>query len=201
MNQIAPINPRSAEFDVDPLFLDRWSPRAFSGEALSEADLLTILEAAHWAPSAFNAQPWRFIYALPGTPAWDRLFGLLVEFNQSWAKSAGALVFIVSRTHGTPPGGGEESPIYSHSFDAGAAWGQLALQARLSGFYAHAMTGLHFDQAPQVLGLGAGYRLEAAVAIGRLGDTAALPEGLRDREVPSPRRPLSEVVFEGSLGA
>ena len=69
MNQIAPINPRSAEFDVDPLFLDRWSPRAFSGEALSEADLLTILVAAHWAPSAFNAQPWRFIYALPGTPA------------------------------------------------------------------------------------------------------------------------------------
>lgn len=196
MNQIAPINPRAAEYEIDPLFLDRWSPRAFSGEPLTETELLTILEAGHWAPSAFNAQPWRFVYALKGTAAWDRLLGLLNEFNQAWAKSAGALVFIVSKTHAEA-----EKPIYSHSFDAGAAWGQLALQARLSGFYSHAMTGIHFDQAPVTLGLGEGYRVEAAVAIGRLGDKEQLPEGLRGRETPSPRRPLAEVAFNGRLEA
>ncbi len=196
MNQITPIN-RTSEHDVDPLFLERWSPRAFDGQPLTEAEILKILEAAHWAPSAFNAQPWRFVYALKGTPEFDKLLGLLVEFNQSWAKDAGALVFIVSKLeHGE---GDKAQPLYSHSFDAGAAWGLMSLQARLSGFYAHGMTGLRFDALSEALGLPDGYRVEAATAIGRGGDASVLPEVLRAREVPSTRKPLAEVAFKGSL--
>lgn len=196
MNQITPIN-RTSEHDVDPLFLERWSPRAFDGQPLTEAEILKILEAAHWAPSAFNAQPWRFVYALKGTPEFDKLLGLLVEFNQSWAKDAGALVFIVSKLeHGE---GDKAQPLYSHSFDAGAAWGLMSLQARLSGFYAHGMTGLRFDALNEALGLPEGYRVEAATAIGRGGDASVLPEVLRAREVPSTRKPLAEVAFKGSL--
>lgn len=201
MNQITPIPSRSSEHAVDPLFLHRWSPRAYDGKPLTEQEILTILEAASWAPSAFNAQPWRFVYALKGTPEFDRLLGLLVAFNQSWAKDAGALVFIVSKTHGTPPGATEEFPIYSHSFDAGAAWGLMSLQAQLLGLHAHGMTGLDFDKAPEVLGLPAGYRVEAAAAIGAIGDKANLPEALREREVPSDRRPISETAFKGAFAA
>ena len=196
MNQITPIN-RTSEHDIDPLFLERWSPRAFDGQPLSEAEILRILEAAHWAPSAFNAQPWRFVYALKGTAEFDRLLDLLVEFNQSWAKDAGALVFIISKIeHGE---GDKAQPLYSHSFDAGAAWGLMSLQARLSGFYAHGMTGLKFDALNAALGVPEGYRVEAAAAIGRGADASTLPEGLRAREVPSTRKPLAEVAFKGSL--
>lgn len=198
MNQITPID-RASEHDVHSLFLERWSPRAFDGQALTEAELLKILEAAHWAPSAYNFQPWRFVYALKGTPEFDRLLELLVPFNQSWAKDAGALVFIISKTHSLAPGAEAETPLYSHSFDAGAAWGQLALQARLSGFYAHGMTGLQFDKLSEGLGVPEGYRVEAAAAIGRIADPSVLPEGLRGGEVPSKRKPLAEVAFKGKL--
>jgi len=78
-------NGRTAAYPIDPLFLERWSPRAFTGEAMTETDLMTILEAARWAPSSYNSQPWRFIYGRRGTPAWDRIFALLNPFNQSWA--------------------------------------------------------------------------------------------------------------------
>lgn len=201
MNQITAIPARQSEFDVDPLFLGRWSPRAFAETPVSEAELLTVLEAAHWAPSAFNAQPWRFIYARRGDAHWDKLLEVLVDFNRGWAQHAGALVVIVSKTHNSPEDGSAPAPIYSHSFDAGAAWGQLSLQARLLGLYAHGMTGLNFDKAPELLGIPEGYRIEAAVALGHIGDKASLPDFLRDREVPSPRRPLAEVAFAGTLVA
>lgn len=201
MNQITRPTERSSEFPIDPLFIDRWSPRSFDGTPLTEDQILTILEAASWAPSAYNAQPWRFVYALKGTPEFDRLLGLLVEFNQSWAKDAGALVFIISRTHFDARDGAEAQPIYSHSFDAGAAWGQLALQAHLLGLHAHGMTGLDFDRIPAALGLPEGYRVEAAAAIGTRAAADRLPEPLRAREAPSTRKPLSEVAFRGSFAA
>lgn len=200
MNQITALSTRSTSQDVDQMFLERWSPRSFDGMPLDESQLLTILEAARWAPSAYNAQPWRFVYALKGTPEFDRLLGVLLEFNQSWAKDAGALVFIVSRTHFDATEGAEPKPIYSHSFDAGAAWGYLALQAHLLGLHAHGMTGIDFARAPEALGLPEGYRVEAAAAIGRRADAERLPEALRAREVPSTRRPLAETAFRGTFG-
>lgn len=201
MNEMTTFNPRSATHGVDPLFLDRWSPRAFTGEAVTGTDLLTILEAAHWAPSALNAQPWRFVYAVKGTPEFDRLLDLLNPFNRVWAKDAGALVFILSKTHHAAPGAEAETPLRSHSFDAGAAWGQLSLQARLLGYHTHAMGGIERERIPAALNLPEGISVEAAVAIGRIGDADSLPEKLRAREVPSTRRPLADVAFLGSFPA
>jgi nitroreductase len=194
-------NSRESQYPIDKLFLDRWSPRAFSNETMPEADLLAILEAGHWAASAYNHQPWRFLYALRGSDKFDTFLSALVEFNQGWAKSASALLFVISRTHSGEIGSAEQKPNYSHSFDAGAAWGSLALQAQLSGYHAHGMTGVKFDEAPGILGIPDGFRLECAVAIGKLGDKNQLPEGLRERETPNTRKPLSEVAFNGTFVA
>lgn len=190
-------NHRKSEYNVDPIFLDRWSPRAFDGSTMPKEDLLTILDAAHWAPSAFNYQPWRFVYALKGTPEFDKFLDILIEFNQGWAKNASALLFIFSDTLSRPADGSEPKSYRSHSFDAGAAWGFLSLQAIKSGYFAHAMTGFSFDRALSELGAPEGFHINAAVAIGKLGDKEALPEGLRSRETPNDRKPLSEVALEG----
>ncbi|MBP1858766.1 nitroreductase family protein [Rhizobium herbae] len=192
-------NYRQADYPIEPSFLNRWSPRAFTGEIISETELLTILEAGRWAPSAYNSQPWRFAYALRGTEQWDKIFPILNEFNQGWAKTASALVVFISKTHFAAPGTTEEKLSYSHSFDTGAAWGAIAHQAHLLGFQAHGMTGIHFDKATEILGIPDGYRVEAAAAIGRLGDKAQLPDYLQARETPSPRRPLSEIAFNGTF--
>jgi nitroreductase len=108
------INSRIAGHPINPLFLERWSPRAYAGAEISEAELFGILEAARWAPSAYNAQPWHFIYARRGTEHWDKLFGILNAFNQSWAKEASALIFVLSKTSLLPPGASEEVPSYTH---------------------------------------------------------------------------------------
>lgn len=191
---------RQSSHAIDPDMLARWSPRALSGEALPEADLLTILEAGRWAPSAFNAQPWHFIHARRDTPAFADLLGLLNPFNQDWAKEAGALVFIAS-SMSRLDSKGLRLPTRSHAFDAGAAWGLMALQATKLGWHAHAMGGFDHDRAMQTLGVPEDWRLEVAVAIGRQGDPAILPEGLRAREAPSPRKPLSEIASEGRFGS
>lgn len=192
---------RKADHTIDPIFLDRWSPRAFTGEAMPATDLLTILEAAHWAPSGSNYQPWRFVYALNTAPEWETFLGLLVESNQVWAKSASALVFLFSDTLSRRDDGSEHRPFRSHSFDTGAAWAMLALQAMHSGYAAHAMGGVDFERAIEVLGAPAGYRAEAAVAIGRRGDKSLLPPTLQEREVPNQRKPLSAVTFSGGFKA
>lgn len=192
---------RVADHPIHPLFTDRWSPRAFSGETIGRDQLLTLLEAARWAPSAFNAQPWRFVYGLAGTPAFATLHDALIPFNQSWAARASALVAVISATQWTPPGKAEPQPIASHAFDAGAAWAQLALQAQLSGWHAHGMGGFDAEQLRAGLGVPADHALHAVIAIGRLGDAAQLPEALRVREQPSARRPLAELAVEGRFAS
>jgi len=150
-------NSRTADHPIDPLFLERWSPRAFTDAPISERELLMLLEAVRWAPSSFNSQPWRFLYA---------------------------------RRHA----GGA---AYTHSLDAGAAWANLALQAARSGWAAHGMAGFDVPRTAADLGVPAGFRVEAAIAIGRPGDKSNLPEPLRAREQPSDRLPLSQLAWEG----
>lgn len=192
-------NHRTSDHEIDPLFLDRWSPRAFTSDEIPEAALFSILEAARWAPSSYNSQPWRFVYARRGYQHWERLLGLLNAFNASWAKAAAALVVIVSKPTLAVPGKDEEIPSYSHSFDAGAAWAHLALQATRLGYQAHGMVGFDLVRAASELNVPAGYRVEAAVAIGRPGDKSLLPEGLQAREAPSQRNPLTASAFEGAF--
>jgi nitroreductase len=192
-------NERRAARPIDRLFLDRWSPRAYDGAAIPHDDLLTIFEAARWAPSSFNVQPWRFLYARRDTPTWSSYLDLLIPFNASWAHRASVLVIIISDSLLPPSTGGEPKTSHSHSFDTGAAWGFLALQATLLGYQAHGMAGFDIGRTRKVLGVPERYRIEAAVAIGRPTEKSILSEALQSREAPSNRKPISEFVFEGSF--
>lgn len=196
------MSPRQADHQVDPLFLERWSPRAFDGSDMPDEHLLTIFEAARWAPSAFNSQPWRFLYAKRGDENWARFLSLLIPWNQGWAHSASVLIYILSdslpfvdKETGAP------AISHTHSFDAGAAWACLALQATRMDYHAHGMSGIQHDLARVELGIPERYRLEAACVIGRIADPAQLDEKLRAREVPSGRRPISDFAFAGSFPA
>ena len=194
-------NSRTSDHPIDPLFLERWSPRAFADETISQEDLLTILEAGRWAPSSYNSQPWRFLYARRGTAHWDRFFGLLNPFNQSWAKTSSALVVLVSNSLMLPPGAEKAVPSHSHSLDAGAAAASFMLQAARMGWAAHGMVGFDMERTFAELNVPQGYRVEAAYAIGRQGDKSLLPEPMQAREVPSSRLPLAETAFEGGFPA
>ena len=195
------MNGRRADHPIAPMFPDRWSPRAFTGEAIGKEEMLTILEAARWAPSSYNSQPWRFLYAHRGTEHWDRFLDLLAPLNRAWAKDAAALIVLVSDTLLLPPGAEKPVPSHTHSFDTGTASGYLALQAHLMGWSAHGMIGFDMDRAFTELNVPAGHRVEAAYAIGRRGDPDKLPELLRAREAPNGRKPLAEIAFEGGFAA
>lgn len=190
---------RHADHPIDPVNLERWSPRAFDSSVVTRDILFTLFEAARWAPSAYNSQPWRFVYGLRGTPQWDLLLSALLPFNQAWAQYSSALVFILSDTLFTRPGQTEPAPATTASFDTGAAWGVLALQGTRLGLHLHAMAGFDPIRAAEVLHSSAQYRIEAAVAVGRIGEPDSLPETLRAREFPSPRKPVQEIAFEGVL--
>ncbi len=191
---------RVAHHPVDPLFLERWSPRAFDESVMPDADLMTIFEAARWAPSAFNTQPWRFLYAKRESADWPRFLDLLVPFNQAWAKHASVLVFILSDTM-MEVKAGEPTPSHTHSFDAGAAWAAMALQAARLGYISHGMAGVDWDRAREALHMPERFRLEAAAVFGTAGDPAKLDERLRAREVPSGRRKIAEFAFAGDFPA
>ena len=186
---------RKADHPIDKLFLDRWSPRAMSGEPISEDDLMILFEAARWAPSSYNNQPWRILYAHRDTEQWPLFFDLLVEFNQGWAKHASVLVLFISKT--TLDMNGE--PAVTHSFDTGSAWENLALQGWLKGFVVHGMQGFDYDRARASLNIPEGFEVEAMAAIGRPTNTDVLPSELRDREAPSDRRKLEQTICEGKF--
>lgn len=186
---------RTAAYPIDPLFLERWSSRSFTGEPVSRDELFTVLEAARWAPSSYNSQPWRFIYAHRDSTHWPALFGLLNTFNRSWASKAAAIVVIVSKSTFAQPGKAE-APARTHSFDAGAAWASLALQAARSGLMAHGIGGFDYDTAREVLGIPADYRVEIAVAIGR-PEPVEFSSATGAGHGPSGRTELAALAFEG----
>lgn len=188
---------RTPDHDIDPLFVRRWSPRAMSGESLEQAELMKLFEAARWAPSSGNNQPWRFIYAHRDTPDWARLFDLLVAGNQLWCKNAGVLIVVLSKQTRDFDG----KPARTHSFDTGAAWSNLAHQGTISGLVVHGMEGFDYDRAKTSLGVPEGYTVECMIAVGKPGRKEDLPENLRAREEPNTRKPLSETVFEGVFPA
>jgi len=189
--------PRHADHPVDPQFLTRWSRRSFTGEPVPAADLQTMFEAARWAPSSANVQPWRFLYAIAGTENFPLFLEQLMPFNQMWAKKAGALILIVSHTKMERQGNVITSE--SHGFDSGAAWGSFALQAHLLGYSAHGMGGFFRDKARAALKVPADYELQAFIAVGKPGKVEDLPPDFQGREVPSPRKTLNEIAFEGTF--
>src|SRR6266487_5867825 len=136
---------RKADHEIEPFLLDRWSPRAMSGEEISHEQMMRLFEAARWAPSSFNAQQWRALYARRGTKHWPRFLGLLVEGNKTWAQHAAVLVLFISRENFEYNGG--ES--ITHSYDCGAAWENFALQGFSQGLVVHGMQGFDYDRAKE----------------------------------------------------
>jgi nitroreductase len=184
---------REPEYDVSALFLNRWSPRAMTGEALPESTYMPLFEAARWAPSSYNNQHWEFLYADRGDELFDTYLGLLGERNRAWAGDAAVLVVVPSKT--TFDHNGEHAR--THSFDAGAAWENLALEGARRDLAVHAMEGFDYERAHTVLELPAEYEVEAMVAIGERAEPDTLPEPLQERERPSDRNPLDDVVSRG----
>ncbi|MEE2783719.1 MAG: nitroreductase family protein [Pseudomonadota bacterium] len=186
---------RSPEAEADDGFVRRWSPRAFSGAPLSLDQVHVLVEAARWAPSCFNSQPWRFIYALNGDDRWADMLAILMDMNQVWAQRAGVLIAVVAKTTFDD---GQSAP--TASFDTGSAWMSMALQAQSMGLASHAMWGFHHDQAPAALELPPDHDVQAMVAVGYPGEVSVLPEKYQEREIPSPRRHIDELLFHGKFG-
>lgn len=177
---------------VAPLFVERWSPRAFKPDPVDPAVLDSIFEAARWAPSCFNDQPWLFVYA--HTPAdLARFRPLLNDWNQQWATTAPVLGFGFARTGFRHNG----KPNKWSWFDTGAAWMSLSLQARMHGLYTHGMGGFHAEQVNAALGVPADYEVIFAFVIGEVGDPASLPADIAASEAPNDRVDRSETVRVG----
>jgi nitroreductase len=185
---------RAPEFPVDPIFVERWSARAMSGEPVDEADLFSLFEAARWAPSAMNAQPWRFLYARAGTAHFAGFLGLLVEANRVWCARAGALIVVLSKRIDD-----RGQPAPTHMFDAGAAWLSLALQGVRNGLVVHGMAGFDHGRARTELAIPDELDIACMVAVGKPGPVELLPDKLRAREAPSPRRSVADSVHEGAF--
>lgn len=184
---------RKADHPIAQIFLDRWSPRAMSGAEVSMDVLLTLFEAARWAPSSYNNQPWRLLYARRGDEHWELFFNLLHQSNQKWASQAGALVLFISKT--TFDHKGAFSP--THSLDTGSAWENLALQGALLNLVVHGMQGFEIEKAREYLHIPQEYHIEMMAAIGHPGSAETLPDELRQRESPNHRRPLDQTVCAG----
>lgn len=183
---------RKADHPINNIFLDRWSPRAMSGEEVPESELISMFEAARWAPSSNNNQPWRILYARRNTEHWPLFFNLLTDSNKIWAGKAFVLILIVSKN--TFDNG---KPSRTHSYDAGAAWENLALEGSLRGYVVHGMQGFDYELARSSLNVPDGFTVEAMAAIGMPGNKEDLPDYLQEREAPNDRRKLGEIVFEG----
>ena len=189
------LNGRVADTPVDPAFLDRWSPRAFSPEPLDDETVQSLFEAARWAPSASNEQPWIYLYATAEDER-HRFLAVLDDSNQVWVKNAPMIAFVIARLTRARSGKRNRTA----QFDTGSSWMSLALEARRLGLYAHAMAGFDMDRAHETLQVPReGYEIMAAIAIGKYGDPAALDEYNRAREKPSTRKHASEFAFEGPL--
>jgi nitroreductase len=195
-NDLPKLPRRMTEADVDPMFPGRWSPRSFSAEPVDHAVLRSLFEAARWAPSSANEQPWLFVYAVSPEDRARFAEGLL-EMNRAWASHAPVLVYLLTRRR-VAQGAWAGQPNPMASFDAGAAWMSFALQAHLRGLSAHAMGGIDRVKVASLIGVPTDeYEILVAIAIGYRGDPAVLPEPMATRERPSERRPLREIAVEG----
>jgi nitroreductase len=190
--------PAAANHPIHDIIRDRWSPRAFGDRSIPARDLSTILEAARWAPSAFNDQPWYFIVATRDeTEEFERMLGCLVEANRLWAKGAAALAISVARTSYAHNG----SPYRHAYYDTGQAVAAMTLQATALGIRVHQMAGFDVDRTRDEYDVPEGHDPVTAIAFGYPGDPESLPEKLREAELAErTRRPQEETVFSGSWG-
>ena len=186
------------DFPVHDLIAERWSPRAFSDKPVAPDVLQSLFEAARWAPSSSNEQPWAYIVATKDAPEnFAKLLNVLVPFNVTWAQHAPVLALAVAKLAFEK----NATPNRNAQYDVGAASAWLTVEATTRGLFVHQMAGYDHDKARQVFEIPAGWEPIAAMAIGYLGDPDSLLQPLRDREVaPRTRKPISTFVMSGSWG-
>lgn len=186
---------RKSTYPINPIFLNRWSPRSMSGEPMTDEELFPLFEAARWAPSSYNTQPWRILYAKRDTPEWELFFNLLWDGNKVWCKNAAALLVMISRkTHEH-----NNKPARTHTYDTGSAWMSLALEGAHRGYVVHGMEGFDFEKAHKDLNVPEIFTVEAMAAIGKRAAKEKLPPELQKIEAPSDRKPLKEIVIKGKF--
>lgn len=186
---------RVPEYEVLDLIINRWSPRAMSGESISNEQLMALFEAAKWAPSSYNNQPWRFIYATRDSKSWQKFLDLLVPFNKEWAQNAAVLIVAISHKNFEY----NNKPSRTHSLDTGAATENLMLQAVSMNLVAHGMEGFDYDRAKKELNIPDDYQVEAMYAIGKHAPKEVLSAELQQREIPSDRKKVAQIAFEGEF--
>ena len=190
--------PAQTSVPVHQLIRHRWSPRVFENRPVEAQKLRSLFEAARWAASSYNAQPWSFIVATQQDPTnYQRVLDCFIEFNQGWAKSAPVLALSVAQMKF-----GHNDQPNSHAFhDVGQAAATLQIQAEELGLSVHQMAGILPDKAREIFKIPAGFEVVAGFAIGYPGDPANLPEQLREKEVaPRERKALESFVFTGEWG-
>jgi len=186
---------RTPDWPIEPMLYRRWSPRAMSGETLNDEEIMSLFEAARWAPSSYNAQHWQFLYTTRGSAHWEKYLGFLVEGNFAWAKNAGLLIVLVSRTTTERDG----NPVRTFSFDAGAAWQNFALQSSAMDLVSHGMQGFDYEKARTELNVPDDYSVEIMIAVGKPGEIDKLPASAREKETPNSRKPLADIIIEGNF--
>jgi nitroreductase len=181
---------RQSDYPIQPMILHRWSSRAMSGESLTNEELMPLFEAARWAPSSYNNQPWRFLYVKRDTLEWKTLFNLLIDFNKEWCANAAVLGIIYSCLTFEKTG----KPCITHGLDTGAAWENLALEGTSRGLVVHGMQGFDLEKAKALIP--SGHEVLAMFAVGKKGKKELLSLDLQSKEVPSQRKKISEFAFE-----
>jgi nitroreductase len=183
----------TTDYPIVAHIAERWSFRAFEDRPIAEDELMSLFEAARWAASAYNAQPWRFVYAHRGDPDFDTLVSCLIEFNASWARHASVLLIASAKSHyddGKPNG--------HAAHDLGQAMAMLSIEATARGMHMHQMAGFDPEKARDLLAVPDGFVPTTAAALGYLGDPASLDDRLRQREeAPRERMPVSAIAFKG----
>jgi len=194
--------PRTADtaVEIHPLLAQRWSPRAFDRTPVSDADVTALLEAARWAPSANNYQPWRFLVGRQGADGADAthkgIFDALAEFNQVWVSPAPVLIAAIVEVEHEDGSAREIAP-----YELGLAVAQLTVEASARGLHVHQMGGFDAGQISAEFGVPPQYRAVVVLAVGRLGDPEALPAWAAERETaPRDRKPLGDIAYAGTWG-
>jgi nitroreductase len=190
--------PATTDSPIHELIRNRWSPRAFADKPIPPDVLRSLFEAARWAPSSNNEQPWAFLVAAKDDREnFEKMLGVLVEFNAGWAKKAPVLALAVAQLSFAK----NNTPNRNAQYDTGAAAAWLSVEATARGLFVHQMAGFDPEKACQVFAIPAGWDPLAALAIGYPGDPGSLPQRLQERELaPRTRKPLSEIVMAGKWG-
>ncbi len=184
---------RKADHPIQPLILNRWSPRSMSGESIPEEELMSLFEAARWAPSSYNNQPWRFLFAKRETPPFAKFFELLIDFNKDWCDKAAILGVIASEKIFEKT----KKPSITHSLDTGAAWQNLCLEGNARNLVVHGMQGFDYEKAKKNLHIPDEFEVLAMFAVGKRAPKENLSEELQKKEAPSSRKQIAEFAFEG----